>query len=62
MRQFLFFIGPAQADACAWFTIECNLALFCVMRLKLRFQLNGVECQFLGLITAPENSSLSLSE
>ncbi len=29
-----------------------------VMRLKLRFQLNGVECQFLGLITAPENSSL----
>jgi hypothetical protein len=33
-----------------------------VMRIKLIFQLNGVQCQFLGLITAPENSSLAFKQ
>jgi hypothetical protein len=28
-----------------------------VMRTKLFFQLDGMRCQFLGLITAPENST-----
>jgi hypothetical protein len=33
-----------------------------VLRTKLFFQLNGMQCQFLGLIIAPENSALEFKQ
>ncbi len=33
-----------------------------VLRTKLFFQLDGTQCQFLGLIIAPENSSLEFRQ